>query len=483
MTKRSRVEDDELPPSQFPHVEKDDELNPRSLEIDHMPMPTLSQREFADQFLNLPCNEEQEEQSDLDTNEEGESVQAIMDIVYGEHIIDPYADYSIKPNDKFPSWLNYLIKLKHGDNHVIKEEFYRMYESEKHTAFGDKWPIFYKYSIIIDNGTTKKRSFEQSTMMIKSISIEQINQFLSQLVGLVDFALCQCDKTERGCIEYQHYHIILISSKEYQANRFRSVFNKYFGCDDEYIKKHVRKFYYRKMSFSKICSNMSPWAGMTNYIAVGSVVNPDYASGYNDQLNPICKKSLKFHRSDENSLNACILYDCHPDWYIAFKHRLTRNHVNCFSQRTVINTKSSSPFQKIYTFFSKYGCIDVNTVHIKLSKKDYDHFSSSGMWRQWNKALERWVNDKIMQWDWRNFHNTLAPRSKEVYDSTDSSHRFLRALLEFQGYGQESLSYFCSAMYEVLNKTSGKRNCIYIWGASSSGKTYLLNNYNLKSDG
>ena len=48
-------------------------------------------------------------------------------------------------------------------------------------------------------------------------------------------------------------------------------------------------------------------------------------------------------------------------------------------------------------------------------------------------------------------------------------------LLKFQGFNLDEIRYFCSAFYEVLNKTSGKRNCIYLYGASSSGKTLFIN--------
>ena len=123
---------------------------------------------------------------------------------YGEHTIDPYSEFSIKPNSRFPDWLNALIKARHGEIPLIKEEFYKGYECEKHTAFGDKWPGFKKYTIIIDNGSTKKRSFEQNSMLIKHITIDQIYQFFNQLIGLVDYIVCRCDKTERGCVEYQH---------------------------------------------------------------------------------------------------------------------------------------------------------------------------------------------------------------------------------------------------------------------------------------
>ena len=216
---------------------------------------------------------------------------------------------------------------------------------------------------------------------------------------------------------------------------------------------------------------MSPWCGMTNYIAVGALARPDYASGYNDQLNPLCKKDIMCYKKDNDSLYSCIFYD-HPDWYIALKHRLTKNHINCFEQRTVLQTRSTSPFMKIYAFFQKYGCIDASTVHIKLSKKDYEQFSSGGMTKQWNRALERWVHDKIQQWDWRNFHNTLAPKQIDDYSaSTDAN----ISLLKFQEFTDDDIRYFCSAFYEVINKTSGKKNCIYIWGASSSGKTLILN--------
>ena len=253
--------------------------------------------------------------------------------------------------------MNALIKARHGEIPLIKEEFYKGYEQERHIAFGDKWAAFKKYTVIIDNGSTQKRSFEQSTMMIKHITIEQLNQFLNQLVGIVDYVVCRCDKTERGCVEYQHYHCIIISSKDWQPQRFRATFNKYFGCEDEFIKKNVRKFFYRKMAFAVICGNMSPWCGMTNYIAVGALARPDYASGYNNELNPLCKKDIKCYKKDIDSLYSCIFYD-HPEWYIAFKHRLTKNHINCFQQRTVISSNSVSPFMKIYAFFQKYGCID-----------------------------------------------------------------------------------------------------------------------------
>ena len=242
--------------------------------------------------------EVQDEDEDIINNdgEISQSTKEILDIVYGENIIDPYCEFSIKPNAKFPDWVNALIKARHGEIPLIKEEFYKGYEQERHIAFGDKWPAFKKYTIIIDNGSTQKRSFEQSTMMIKHITIEQLNQFLNQLVGIVDYVVCRCDKTERGCVEYQHYHCIIISSKEWQPQRFRATFNKYFGCEDEFIKKNVRKFFYRKMAFAVICGNMSPWCGMTNYIAVGALARPDYASGYNNEVNPLCKKDIKCYK-------------------------------------------------------------------------------------------------------------------------------------------------------------------------------------------
>ena len=112
---------------------------------------------------------------------------------------------------------------------------------------------------------------------------------------------------------------------------------------------------------------------------------------------------------------------------------------------------------KIYAFFQKYGCIDSSSVLIKLSKKDYEQFSSGGMAKQWNRALERWVYDKITQWDWRNFHNTLAPKSNEEFASSDESIKFLFGLLKFQEFTDDDIRYFCSAIYEVINKTSGKK--------------------------
>ena len=130
---------------------------------------------------------------------------------------------------------------------------------------------------------------------------------------------------------------------------------------------------------------------------------------------------------------------------------------------------------KIYSFFSKYGCVDASTVHIKLTKKDYEQFASGGMAKQWNRALERWVHDKIQQWDWKNFHNTLAPKQNNEYSNSADSIKFLYSLLKFQEFSDDDIRYFCSAFYEIINKTSGKKNCIYIWGASSSGKTLLLN--------
>ena len=210
----------------------------------------------------------QEEDNNID-GEISQSTKEILDIVYGENIADPYCEYSIKPNSKFPDWVNVLIKQMHGEIPLIKEEFYKVYESEKHIAYGDKWAPYIKYTIIIDNGSTRKRAFEQTTMMIKAITLEELNQFFSQLIGVVDYLLCKCDKTERGCVEYPHYHCILISRKEWQPQRFRASFNTYFGCEEEYVKKNVRKYFYRKMAFAKICGNMSPWCGMTNYIAVG----------------------------------------------------------------------------------------------------------------------------------------------------------------------------------------------------------------------
>ena len=228
------------------------------------------------------------------------------------------------------------------------------------------------------------------------------------------------------------------------------------------------------MAFSSISGNMSPWCGMTNYIAVGALARPDYASGYNNELNPLCKKDIMCYKKDNDSLYSCIFYE-HPEWYIAFKHRLTKNHINCFQQRTVITSHSTSPFMKIYSFFQKYGCIDASSVHIKLSKKDYEQFSAGGMAKQWNRALERWVHDKITQWDWRNFHNTSAPKSNTDYASSEDSIKFLFGLLRFQQFSEDDIRYFCSAIYEVVNKTSGKRNCIYIYGASSSGKTLIIN--------
>ena len=196
--------------------------------------------------------EEEGEQTEERANSDGElsqSTQEILEIVYGEHTIDPYSEFSIKPNSRFPDWVNALIKARHGEIPLIKEEFYKGYECEKHIAFGDKWPGFKKYTIIIDNGGTKKRSFEQSSMLIKHITIDQLYQFFNQLMGLVDYIVCRCDKTERGCVEYQHYHCILISSKEWQPQRFRGAFNKYFGCEDEFIKKNVRKFFFVKWHF------------------------------------------------------------------------------------------------------------------------------------------------------------------------------------------------------------------------------------------
>ena len=77
---------------------------------------------------------------------------------------------------------------------------------------------------------------------------------------------------------------------------------------------------------------------------------------------------------------------------------------------------------KIYSFFSKYGCVDASTVHIKLTKKDYEQFASGGMAKQWNRALERWVHDKIQQWDWKNFHNTLAPKQNNEYSNSADSY-------------------------------------------------------------
>ena len=118
---------------------------------------------------------------------------------------------------------------------------------------------------------------------------------------------------------------------------------------------------------------------------------------------------------------------------------------------------------KIYAFFQKYGCIDASSVHIKLSRKDYEKFSSGGMSKQWNRALERWVHDKIIQWDWRNFHNTLAPKVDIAFALNEESSKFLFGFLKFQGFTEDDIRYFCSAFYEVLNKTSGKKNCIYIW--------------------
>ena len=360
MTKR---QSDQPCSSKHPRIEEDDDLSDHDIEIDHMPTLSIRQREFADQFLNdqlhnleqtLPedyvepnimlewsleriANEEKEEQEeeeeDLEQEQEQEeeneernnldgeisqSTQDILEIVYGEHVIDPYAEYTIKPNSKFPDWVNSLIKARHGEILLIKEEFFKGYENERHTAFGNKWPGLKKYTIIIDNGSTRKRSFEESSMLIKSITIDQIYQFFNQLIGLVDYIVCRCDKTERGCVEYQHYHCILISSKEYQPHRFRVAFNKYFGCTEEYIKKNVRRFFYRKMAFAIVCGNMSPWCGMTNYIAVGALARPDYASGSNNELNPLCKKDIMCYKKDNDSLYSCIFYD-HPDWYIAFK--------------------------------------------------------------------------------------------------------------------------------------------------------------------
>ena len=350
MAKRIRDDDDGQQASSNKvsrlDLEEDDDLSDHDIEIDHLPILTERQREFADQFLNndfveqtlpedyvepheklkwlesdedLEYEEEQEGeeveeevQNEEDNNFDGESTQDLLEIVYGEHIIDPFAEYNIKPNSKFPDWINALIKARHWDTNLIKEEFYKGYELEKHTAFSDKWPGLKKYTIIIDNGSTRKRSFEQSSMLIKPITVDQIYQFFNQLIGLVDFVVCRCDKTERGCVEYQHFHCILVSSKEYQAHRFRSIFNKYFGCEDEYIKKNVRKVFYRKMNFAVICGNMSPWCGMTNYIAVGALARPDYASGYKDELNPICKKDIMSYKKNSDSLYSCIFYE-HPD--------------------------------------------------------------------------------------------------------------------------------------------------------------------------
>ena len=171
-----------------------------------------SEEEEEDKDEENKDEEEEEEEQELneeeDNNIQGENSQStkeILDIVYGEHVPDPYCEYSIKPNSKFPDWLNALIKQKHGEIPLIKEEFYKVYEHEKHVAYGDKWAPFTKYTIIIDHGSTKKRAFEQTTMMIKAISLEEMNQFFSQLVGVVDYVLCKCDKTERGCVEYPHY--------------------------------------------------------------------------------------------------------------------------------------------------------------------------------------------------------------------------------------------------------------------------------------
>ena len=62
-----------------------------------------------------------------------------------------------------------------------------------------------------------------------------------------------------------------------------------------------------------------------------------------------------------------------------------------------------------------------------------------------------------------------------TYASHEESNKFLFGLLKFQGFSVDEIRYFCSAFYEVLNKTSGKKNCIYIYGASSSGKTLFIN--------
>ena len=199
-------------------------------EVEEVEEEEVEEEEEEEEEEEANEDEEQEyEETEEDHNFDGEasqSTQDILEIVYGEHVVDPYCEYTIKPNSRFPDWVNALIKARHGDIGLIKEEFYRGYELEKHTAFGDKWPGLKKYSIIIDNGSTRKRSFEESSMLIKSITIEQIYQFFNQIIGLVACIVCRCDKTERGCVEYQHYHCILISSKEYQAHRFRAAFNK-----------------------------------------------------------------------------------------------------------------------------------------------------------------------------------------------------------------------------------------------------------------
>ena len=418
--------------------------------------------------------DEEEEEVDIEAEGTDGEITALRDIIVsGDN--EQYADYPIRPNSSFPEWVNKIIIDNYGDIKLIKEKFYQSYEKDLHIAYGDKWSKSFKYSILLDNGTNGKRHYENASMSIKQIDGEQVKQFLTQLLAIIDFVVCLCTKTTRGCIDYPHFHIILITSKDYQATRFRDIFNKHFGCEHEFVKKKVRKYFYRKMKFQSICSNMSPWCGLTNYLAVGSIVAPDFASGQQHLLNPICKKDLKFHTSLPDSLYSCIYFE-QPTWYISFKHRLTTNHLSCFENQLIVASSSeASPFHKIYTFFAKYGCIEASTVHIKLGRKDYEQFTQMGMNRQWNKALERWVNDKIQHWDWRNFHNTLAPLSDEVFNTIEDSHTFLKSLLRYQGYNDVSIPFFCSALYEIMNKTSQKRNCFYLWGVSSSGKTLILN--------
>ena len=218
MAKRIRDDDDgqQASSSNVSRLDlEDDDLSDHDIEIDHLPILTERQREFADQFLNndfveqtlpedyvepheklkwlesdedLEYEEEQEEedqeedqeevQNEEDNNFDGESTQDLLEIVYGEHIIDPFAEYNIKPNSKFPDWINALIKARHWDTNLIKEEFYKGYELEKHTAFSDKWPGLKKYTIIIDNGSTRKDLLSKAQCSLSQLQLIKYINFL-----------------------------------------------------------------------------------------------------------------------------------------------------------------------------------------------------------------------------------------------------------------------------------------------------------------
>lgn len=74
------------------------------------------------------------------------------------------------------------------------------------------------------------------------------------------------------------------------------------------------------------------------------------------------------------------------------------------------------------------------------------------------------------------FHSCIGNDKQKYYYNVDESYEILETFIKTQiAYNKITIFDFVHFLYTLLNKTSGKRNCMYIEGRSNSGKTWFSN--------